>query len=188
MPGVINATGDGLFNDDFENEGGTIMDKRIFQLKLFGFMLGVWLIFSLSLTPSNIVIGGLFSLLVVLLSKGAYYHEQGSFFTLPSFWLLFRHSFRLILDMYYSGFCLLVTIIKGNDDPIIFSMDLENNNLFITTLIANSITLTPGTITLDQRRNRLLVLSAKNDFQQGKTIEKDIKTRLEQPFLKGGIR
>ncbi|NBG87890.1 Na+/H+ antiporter subunit E [Isachenkonia alkalipeptolytica] len=163
------------------------MDKIIFQFKLFGFLLGVWMLFSLSLAPVNILIGGLFSLLVVFLSKGTYYHDQGSYFSLPSFGLLLGHSIRLILDMYYAGFCLLVTIIKGNDDPIIFSMDLENNNLFITTLIANSITLTPGTITLDQRRNRLLVLSVKNDFQQGKTIGKDIKTRLEQPFLKGGI-
>ncbi len=163
------------------------MDKKIFQLKLFGLLLGVWLIFSLSLTPSNMVTGVLFSLLVVFLSKGAYYHDHGSFFALPSLRLLLRHSVRLILDMYYSGFCLLITIIKGNDDPIIFSMDLENNNLFITTLIANSITLTPGTVTLDQRRNRLLVLSVKNDFQQGRLIEEDIKTRLEQPFLKGGI-
>lgn len=163
------------------------MSKNKFQIKLFGFLLGVWLIFSLSITPSNIITGGLFSFIVMFLSKGAYYHEQGSYFTFPPLYLLIRHSVRLIVDMYYSGFCLLVTIIKRNDDPIIFSMDLENNNLFITTLIANSITLTPGTITLDQRKNRLLVLSAKNDFLQGKSIEKDIKNKLEKPFLKGGI-
>ncbi len=164
------------------------MDIKILQLKLFILLMGVWLIFSLSFTFSNVFLGAIFSLLVVVLSKGTLYDDLGSFFTLPTFRLLFCHGLRLIWDMYYSGFCLLMTIIKGNADPIIFSIDLENNNLFITTLIANSITLTPGTITLDQRKSRLLVLSVKNDFQQGKILEKNIKYRFEKPFLRGGVR
>lgn len=164
------------------------MTKRSFQQLLFFIMLFFWLVFSLELSIVNVFTGSAVSVFVVMLSKNVLYTEKGPVYPLPGISVLIVYSLRLIIDMYWSGFCLLMTIIKGNADPMIFSMDLKTDNPLISTIIANSITLTPGTVTLDQQKNRLLVLSVKNDYQYGKTIARGISARLENPFLKGGLR
>lgn len=160
------------------------MKNKYFKLIFFFILLLFWLIFSLDFSLINMIIGSIVSFFVVISSKGVIYNEKGFIYNIPKLSTLLIHIFKVLIYMYISGFKLLYTIIKGRAEPIIFSFDLDSKNQLIATIVANSITLTPGTVTLDQQKNRLLILAIKNNDNFGKDISDEIKKNFERPLLR----
>lgn len=66
---------------------------------------------------------------------------------------------KLIFDIYISAFYVIKDILfKNKSDIKIIDIDLSTKSEFHQTLIANSITLTPGTITVEKKGSHLRVL------------------------------
>jgi multicomponent Na+:H+ antiporter subunit E len=92
----------------------------------------------------------------------------------------------VIIDIYKSSIIHMMRIIKNKSKPIVIDVQLETDNAFIASLIANAITLTPGTITLEVEKNYMLkVLTIIENEEEIEKIKNDIVRRYEKVLTKG---
>ena len=109
-----------------------------------------WVLLSFSLEPGFLVVGALLTVLVVLLTSGKYPHRE---------WLLnpLRWLWLLVYIPYFLYYCIRANLdvavrVIHPDVPIqpgIVKVRTTLKGEMAKTFLANSITLTPGTLTLD---------------------------------------
>jgi multicomponent Na+:H+ antiporter subunit E len=112
-----------------------------------------WLLLTLSLSPRDLVLGVLVSLGAALFSARFFVHEEAYHLYNPV---------RLFRLLYYFIFVFMGELIKANWDvakralspklpvrPGIVKVPSEVKSDYAQAMLANSITLTPGTITMD---------------------------------------
>ena len=92
---------------------------------------------------------------------------------LTYFWVILR-------DTYVMGFDTIIRIFKGNIKPNFIHYRSDLNDELLTVLLANAITMPPGTITVDRKGNEMTVLTVgfeKDEFCKTTyhTIEKLLK-------------
>jgi multicomponent Na+:H+ antiporter subunit E len=143
-----------------------------------------WFLLVPSLEPL-LVVQGLLAIGFVLLftrswvssSQYSRYHASQLLFCMPKYiWVLFRNIYR-------SAFSVIATILKHNANPGVVEVPIQAKTPLVQTLIANAITLTPGTITLDIQDTTLFVLSIDANEETKSQIIKTIQTELEPLVL-----
>jgi len=139
-----------------------------------------WLLLTLNLEISNIIGGLLVSFIVTYLSFGILYSEKGFEFSFPNIFTIIKYFFILIFEIYISAIDLIKSIIKNEYNPSIIDLKLDIEDPLLITLVANSITLTPGTITVDKNASNLTVLYIRQD--KNKMVEKNIRYKFERIF------
>lgn len=75
------------------------------------------------------------------------------------FGTLIRYSIRLIVEIYLAGVAVIPTIIKGDADVEIVRVETKLRDELLIDILANSITLTPGTVSVDKIGKQLLILN-----------------------------
>ena len=94
--------------------------------------------------------------------------------------------FYVIFDIYKSSIIHMMRIIKNKSKPIVIHVKLETDNAFIASLIANAITLTPGTITLEIEKDYMLkVLTIIENEEEIEEIKNNIVRRYEKVLTRG---
>jgi multicomponent Na+:H+ antiporter subunit E len=156
------------------------------KCKFFIILLICWLIFTFDFSLWNIILGVFINIVIIKLSFGVIYDSSNFLVQVPSTFTMVLYLLRLIYEIYKSSFLQILRIIKKDNNPVIVKVELEVTNPFLVTIIANSITLTPGTITVDVEDNTLYVLSIKDDGEDGQKLKKDIKNKFEKYFIKKG--
>lgn len=154
-----------------------------FKLDIFVSILLFWLLFTFDFGLWNILLGLFISVIITIFSISIMAHDSNPTVRIPNILILLLYSFRLIYEIYRASFLQILRIIKKDNDCVIVKVELDVTDPFLITMIANSITLTPGTITIDVMDNILYVLSIKCDGEDGDTLKKDIKTRFEKYFI-----
>ena len=86
-----------------------------------------------------------------------------------NFFLFVYYLAVLLKEIFASNFNVVKTILRKGDNssPEIVRLNLGIKSKFVNTLIANSITLTPGTITVDLEGDVLVVYSLRRDMIDG---------------------
>ena len=98
---------------------------------------------------------------------------------------LLLYVFFLVKEIYQAGFYVIWLIIKGaSADIIVLKTKITNESLRI--LLADSITLTPGSILLDLTDDnlKLLYLKEKNDTRDFSAVDRFLRERLERQLIK----
>lgn len=100
-------------------------------------------------------------------------------FSLPKMILYF---FVLIIEIYKSGFNIIGKIISGQINPQIVDIKTDLHEDYKRCILANSITLTPGTVTIDLYKDSLKVLwldaKTKNPVVAGHMIKHTLEKYL----------
>jgi multicomponent Na+:H+ antiporter subunit E len=151
--------------------------------KLFLILMGFWLFLNMSLRPLNLIVGALVSLFVTRFSEGILYNHRGFIFKSINVKILIPYTFNLIKEIYVSSFSYIKRIIKKDCQPFVTEIDLRVKDPLIIAIIANSITLTPGTITVNAEGNKLTVLSLKDCKEGPETVRKEIRENFESYFI-----
>lgn len=159
------------------------MNIKKFNYKLFILLYAFWMILTLNFELINLIVGFITSIIVTIFSASILLDETESKFKTPKFLILLKYFLRLIFEIYKSSFSHIVRIINKDCNPIIVKVTLDLKDPYLIMLIANSITLTPGTITVDTDKNKLTVLAIKDYGENGKKISKDIKKKFEKFFI-----
>jgi len=94
------------------------------------------------------------------------------------------YPFYLIYNIYKNGFIVLFDIIKGSVKPKMVRVRINLKTGFAAGLLANSITLTPGTITVDKNSDELYVLFLDSKKITKKGVAAHVVGRYE--YLIGG--
>lgn len=159
------------------------MDIKKLNYKLFIFLYAFWMVLTLNLELINLIVGFIASIIVTIFSASVLYDESESKFKAPKLLTILKFFFRLIFEIYKSSFSHIIRIIKKDCNPIIVEVTLDLTDPYLIMIIANSITLTPGTITVNTDKNKLTVLAIKDQGENGKRIAKDIKEKFEKFFI-----
>jgi len=140
-----------------------------------------WLLFTVNVSFTSMLIGAFFSAAVAVLTYGVFIDEKEAArrFLLPRLHYAVMYFLFLILEIYISSFKVVVKVISGNINPRIVHFRTRLKYDLARALLANSITLTPGTVTLDLDEDHLVVhwLDAKTTHSHH--AAKLIKGRLE---------
>jgi|SRR6056297_308200 len=151
--------------------------------KLFIFLMGFWLLLNMSLRPLNIIAGVLICLFVTRFSEGILYNYRGFVFKSIDKKVLIPYTLNLFKEIYLSSFSYIKRIIKKDCQPFITEIELKVKDPLVIAIISNSITLTPGTITVNADGNKLTVLSLKDCKEDQETVRKEIRDNFERFFI-----
>lgn len=118
-----------------------------------------WLLFTGSFDPLSMAAGAGFSLLIAAATYGLFIdlNEAGRRSLVPRLPLLVVYIFMVIGKMYISSFQVVWKIIRGRYNPRIVHFRTRLSSDMARTVLANSITMTPGTITVDMNDDHLIV-------------------------------
>lgn len=118
-----------------------------------------WLLFTWSLDPGSLVAGGLSSLIVSYLTYSMFVDETeaGRRAHLPRVHMFIVFLAVLVFNMYVASFRVLWKILRGDINPRIVHFRTRLKTDIARVALTSSITLTPGTITLDLDEDHLVV-------------------------------
>lgn len=144
------------------------------KLSAFILLFAFWLLLTFSVEPGFLVVGTLLTLLVVMLTAGRHPHREWLLNPLRWFWLLvyipyfFYYCIKANLDVAYRVLHPDVPIRPG---IVRVRTSLQSN--LGKTFLANSITLTPGTLTVDMIGSDLYVhwINVRTDDPEQQTEE-----------------
>ncbi|SKC65003.1 Na+/H+ antiporter subunit E [Maledivibacter halophilus] len=151
--------------------------------KLFITLFIFWILLTFDFSYLNIVAGIIACFVVTKLSYKILYTDKGFVFKTIKISILIKYFFKLIFEIYKSSFSYIMRIIKKDCEPRIVEIQLDITDPLAITIISNSITLTPGTLTMDVNDNRLTVLSLQPCNIDDKAIEAEIKNKFEKFFI-----
>lgn len=128
------------------------------HLRLVPAVVLVWVILEERLTVTTVVTGAVIG--VVTLAVVDRYVLRGDYGRLYTLGLLpaLRYAVALIVQIYLAGFQALHRLVTGRVNVDIVEITTTLDDDFRIALLANSITLTPGTVTLERQDHRLKVI------------------------------
>ena len=158
------------------------------RLVLFVALMVIWLMLSWSLDPQQLIAGVLFSVILTIFLGGIYREQTGKIFN-PLRWLWF-----VIYAFYFAYYCIKANLdvayrVLHPDMPIrpgIVKVTTDLKTDIAKTFLANSITLTPGTLTIDICGENLYVhwinIASDDPEEQTEIIVKRFEKMLRRIF------
>lgn len=127
------------------------MHKSIRFILTFLFLMLFWLILSFNFRFPSIVLGIIISLFISLLSYNFFIQGNEGIHSkiIGTVWYLFIYGFVLLYEMFLASFDMLYRVVTMDINPEIVMIKSDIKSELGILLLANSITLTPGTITVD---------------------------------------
>ncbi|SDL28876.1 multisubunit potassium/proton antiporter, PhaE subunit (TC 2.A.63.1.1) [Modicisalibacter muralis] len=143
-------------------------------------LLAMWLLLQQSVSLGQILLGSLLALVIPLITQP--FWERQPMLKHP--WLLVRYIFRVLGDIIIANLQVSKLILdpRGRMSPAFIEYPLELTEMLPITILASSITLTPGTVSVNLRKDRrTLVIHALNTGDREDTIAQ-IRERYERPL------
>lgn len=143
-----------------------------------------WFLLVPSLEPL-LVMQGIFAVGLVLLFSTSWMSssQYSRYSTVQILICLPKYIGLLVQNIYRSAFSVILAIIKQDTHPGVVEVPIRAKTPLVQTLIANAITLTPGTITLDVQDTTLYILSIRDDDATKKQVIHSVQTKLEPLVL-----
>lgn len=161
-------------------KGGVSISKPAYYIQIY-FILTLYWASLFELFSAQILIYGLiFSVIAVFISEKLALHD--SYYNLYYFNILKLPLYfcTLLVEIYRSSFAVIPAILSGKSDLSIISIPTNIKNDFQVSIMANSITLTPGTITIDMKENELMILWLNPKTSNSSAAGDIIKGRFEK--------
>ena len=156
------------------------MKSRLFDhVRLVFLFTVIYVILSENISFLTIGLGIISGSVAILLTNKILEIDYVEMFQV-NFWLVLTYFWIIIRDTYVMGFDTIVRTFKGNIKPNFIPYRSELHDEFLIVLLANAITMPPGTITVDRDGNEMTILTVgyeKNEFRKttNDKIEKLIK-------------
>ncbi len=140
-------------------ESGGVLKKIFYNFAIALPLMAIWVILTENIEILNIIIGAFVCTFAINFSCKALDIDFAKTFYLPPFKLI-KYAFYLLLAVYKSGIKATVSIITGNIKPNIIKTKIHKDikDKYLQNIIGSSITLTPGTITLENTNGSVTVL------------------------------
>jgi multicomponent Na+:H+ antiporter subunit E len=136
---------------------------------------------QLNFKIETIILGIIVSLVVTILSFEVLYNDKGYRYHGIKLMVVFRYVFRLIIEIYKAGFAFMKHLVFDHYEPVVFTVRLSVEDPVLLGIIANSITLTPGTITIkvDLEHHLITVMMMAKKDTPLKELEQPIHDKFE---------
>ena len=135
---------------------------------MVAFIFVLWMILNGKFTLELIFFGALAALIVYLLAHAAFGYtmetERLIYRNVP---LILRYFVNLIAEIFIAAVKVVKISWRGKPDPVIIEFHSGLPSSFQNVILANSITLTPGTYTIFQAGDQLAVHCLRPEFAEG---------------------
>jgi multicomponent Na+:H+ antiporter subunit E len=123
------------------------------------YLMAGWLLFTGTVAPFPLLLGSFFSTVVAFLTYHLFFEEQEAErrALIPRIYLLIGYLILIMIKVYIASFRIAWKVISGNITPRIVHFRSRLRSDLARVALANSITLTPGTLTLDLDEDHLVV-------------------------------
>lgn len=138
--------------------GAFDLRKLSYHASLIIIITGIWIILHENLGVLTILSGIVIGTLSIAFTD--YYLLLGDYkssYHIP-YLLMLKYLLYLLMQIYVSGILSIIRMLQGKTNVGIISFKTELENELYVCLLANAITLTPGTVTLDKSGQWLKVL------------------------------
>lgn len=146
------------------------------RYKLFIVLLLFWFLLQLNLRLETILLGVLVSGFITVSSHNVLYDERGYRYHGIKLRALGHYIIVLFIEIYKAGFRYITNLVFRHYEPVVFTMHLDVDDPVLLSIIANSITLTPGTISIEVDTVHYMI-TVMTMAKKGTTIRE-----LEQPI------
>lgn len=149
------------------------------SILIFVLTMAFWLLISTSVHWQHLLIGSIFCLILVLFWGHLQIAETKTQFTVKQVFLLIRYFIMLVIEVIKANIAVAIIVLspKLNISPGIILTHCDLKRTLLRVLFVNSITLTPGTITLELEDNLLIVHAITEDMAEG-VLDWDLNKRL----------
>lgn len=118
-----------------------------------------WLILFEKITVATVIVGIIASIASILftdlfLLKGIYDREY-----MIGLWPMTKYMFILVYEIYMAGIGVIPNILSGKSNTGYVTCQTLLEDDFLIDILANSVTLTPGTVTVDKQGQTLRILA-----------------------------
>lgn len=129
-----------------------------------------WIILCENASIETIIIGGIVCLGITLLNReflSSKNDKRGYFFSKMKYWI--EYIWTLIKEIFIANFSVAKIVLSPNINisPDVVRFETKLKSQFCRTILANSITLTPGTITVAMEDNILTVHCLEKEYIDG---------------------
>lgn len=130
---------------------------------------------------------GLVSSLIILIVAERYIADSSMPSISFSYFLnIIKYSFRVIFVMYQSAAQIVIALIKRDFKVDIVNVTLPTEDQFINALVCNSITIAPGTVTIEKNGNEAKVLTINSGNKTKDELVEEIERNFEYLKRKTG--
>lgn len=156
--------------------------KIIRFLLTAGFLYLVWLLFTSSTELYSLLFGAVGSIIIAAITYPIFIaqHQANIRYIFPNLLHLTIYFFLLVYFLYASSLSMLKAVFTGKFSPRIVHFRTRLKSDIARMVLANSITLTPGTITLDLNDDHLTVHWFFCDTNHAKAAGEKVKGRMER--------
>lgn len=118
-----------------------------------------WILFTWSLDPGSLLLGAVFSIAIALRTYGLFFDETEAHrrSALPRVHMFAAHTVYLLCRMYASSFVMLALLFTRRINPRVVHFRTRLKSDIARVALSNSITMTPGTVTLGLDDDHLVV-------------------------------
>jgi multicomponent Na+:H+ antiporter subunit E len=119
------------------------------RYKLFLVLLVFWFLLQLNLRIETVVMGILICGIITELSHNVLYDDNGYLYHAIRLRTVLVYVVFLFREIYKAGFHYVGILLFRHYEPVVFTIRLDVDDPVLVGIIANSITLTPGTISIE---------------------------------------
>nr|WP_297460643.1 Na+/H+ antiporter subunit E [uncultured Halomonas sp.] len=143
-------------------------------------LLVMWLLLQQSVALGHILLGGFLGIVIALIAHP--FWERQPMLKRP--WLLVRYIFRVLGDIVVANLQVSKLILdpRGRMSPAFVEYPLELTEAFPITVLASTITLTPGTVSANLRMDRRILVIHTLDVDDREQMIAQIRERYERPL------
>ena len=134
--------------------------KTINQILItFFFLLVLWLLFTFSFDPFSLLLGTVFSFTIAFFTHDLFIDKREKIHEgmVPRFEFFLLYIFVLLWQIYLASFNVVYKVITMKINPGAVMIKTHLKSKFAQALLANSISLTPGTVTVELHQDYLYV-------------------------------
>lgn len=160
----------------------------LLRYKLFLVLLAFWFLLQLNVRLETVIAGVLISLAVTLATFNVLYDRYGYRYHSVKGRRIFLYVLLLFVQIYKASFMFVHNLLTDQYEPIVFDLELDVEDPVLIGIISNSITLTPGTITIetDMKKHRIKVLTLAKVGTTQEELERPIREKFEKMLKKRG--
>lgn len=144
-------------------------------------LLAIWLLVNNSFAPGQVVLGGILSILIPLFTSEFLPERMG-----PSRPLLAaKYLVRLLVDILVANVQVALWILRPNRklQPAFIRYDLKLDSPMAISVLSNTISLTPGTVSCDLSPDRRHLVIHSLHAREPERLVRQIYNRYEKPLL-----
>ena len=156
------------------------------RYKLFLFILLFWFLLNLNFYIETIIFGILIAAAVTIAAFPVLYDDNKFRYHGIKIFQMFFYIIFLFLEIFKAAFSYSWNLMSRKYEPVVFKIELDVIDPVLVGIVANSITLTPGTITVDIVDHTIYVLTLAKPGTDHAVLEKPIRDKFEKYLIEKG--